>query len=544
VGRKAIVKCLKRARKEGFMKHMKKVITLLLAVVMTLAMSSVAFAATGDKIDPAEDTITATNVKAGDSVSYYQLVEWKDNNWNLTTLGQKVGIPVAQLVDGITEAEATKIAEALATETATGSMTAGTPATTFTATSVAAGLYYLKAVPAADNMDTVYNPAFVSADYFEGGNTVDFSSKIGNSTVMKKTGVPFDKEVDGDEKYIDTKPGDIIPFKVTTTIPSYGTSFKDPKFEINDVLSEGLTLEGNVSVKYGTHAAVTATNDDVEITKTASGYTVKFSKEYLTGLNGETPAVEITYSAKVTTDAPKNVNALDNTATLKFSNTPTTTKDKSDKTRHYTFSIDGGLLGGGSEVTKELIKSGTDKNGQPITTETVYYNEKKAAPLSGAGFTLYSDAACKTVVKEEVDSTADGRITFNGLDAGTYYLKETTVPNGYIGDTRVFTVTITPTYGTGENADLLLSYDITITAPASGSLSAYSGGATFEMNNAGGVTVSSKPGTDTSFINNTQGAELPSTGGIGTVIFYVLGSLLVVGCGIVLISKRRMNSTK
>ena len=522
------------------MKKMRKLIAVVLAVMTVMVFSVPAMAATGDMMSTPENTITATNVKAGDSVNYYQLVEWKNNNWNLTALGTTAGVPVANLVDGITEAEATTIAKNLASATATGSMTAGDPATTFTASPVAAGLYYLKAIPADNNKDTVYNPAFVSADYYEGGNTVDFSSTIGNSTVVKSSSVPFDKEVTSADKYVDTKPGDVIPFKVTTTIPSYGTSFEHPKFEINDALSEGLQIEGNVTVKYGDQT-VTASNNDVTITKRTDGYKVEFSETYLTGLNGATPDVEITYSAKVTTAAPANVNPMDNTATLTFSNTPTTTKDKTDKTRHYTFSIDGSLLGGGSEVTKELVKSGTDKDGQPITEEKEYYNEKEAAPLAGAGFTLYSDSGCTQVVKEEVNSSTDGYITFNGLDAGTYYLKETTVPAGYIGDTRVFTVTITPTYDTDE-PDLLVKYEITISAQAAGTLPAYSGGATFQMNNSGGVTVSSKPGTDTSFINNTQGSELPSTGGIGTTIFYILGALLVVGCGIILIARRRMSA--
>jgi len=524
------------------MKSFKRTLTVVLAVAVMFALSSIAaFAAAGDKLDTAENTITATGVTAGDSVSYYQLVEWKDGNWALTTLGTTTGVSLANLIDGINETEATTIANALASATATGSMTAGDPATTFTASPVDAGLYYLKAVPSADNKDTVYNPAFVSADYFEGGNEISFNSTFGNSTVIKKSSVSLDKDVVGNDKFIDTKPGDVIPFKVTTTIPSYGTSFEHPKFEITDVLSEGLKLkQDTVSVKYGDNTA-TATNDDVEITKSDLGYTVKFKEAYLTGLNGATPNVEITYSAEVTTAASENVNPMDNTATLTFSNTPTTTKDKTDKTRHYTFSINGGLLGSDNDVTKELIKSGTDANGDPITEETTYYNDRKAAPLSGAGFTLYSDAACTQVLKT-ANSGTDGRITFNGLDAGKYYLKETSVPSGYVGDTRVFTVKITPTYSETE-PDLLVSYKIEIDALAENGLPAVDGEATFTMTNDGGTTVtSSSAGTDTTFINNTQGKGLPTTGGMGTKIFTIVGIILIVGAAVLLIARRRMRT--
>ena len=125
-----------------------------------------------------DGTIEATNVTAGDSVDYYQLVEWDTSlaNWKLTTLGSSCGVTLDELINGITETESATIATNLANAAATGNMTASDPATTFTA-SVAPGLYYLKATPAATNKDVIYNPAFVSSDYYEGGNTVDFYQK-------------------------------------------------------------------------------------------------------------------------------------------------------------------------------------------------------------------------------------------------------------------------------------------------------------------------------------------------------------------------------
>ena len=184
--------------------------SMVVALSMMMAMSITSFAAAGDMMSTPENTITATDVTKGDSVSYIQLVEWKDGNWALTTVGESCGISLADLKDGISEAEAATIAEKV---TAAGTpMTADTAGTTFTATPVAAGLYYLKAVPAADNKDTVYNPAFVSADYYEGGNTISFSSSYADSAVVKKSSVPFDKEVTGADKFVDTKPGDIIHF--------------------------------------------------------------------------------------------------------------------------------------------------------------------------------------------------------------------------------------------------------------------------------------------------------------------------------------------
>jgi len=516
---------------------------LALAGALVVAMAVPAMAAPGDFTGTAETTITAKDVVAGDSVNYIQLVEWDatTSDWKLTTDGTSCGVSLANLVDGISEEEAGTIATNV---TATGTaMTAGDPATTFTAT-VNPGLYYLKAIPATGNKDTLYNPAFVSADYYDGGNEISFGSTYEDSTVVKKSTVPFDKEVNStSDTFKDVKPGDTVPFKVTTTIPAFGSSFTNPKFSVTDVLSTGLELEGNVSVQYGENT-VTASNADVTITPNSdkSGYTVEFSKGYLTGLNGATPNVEITYSAKVTTAGENNVTYMDNKATLTFSNTPSTNVSKDDITRHYTFAIDGSLLGQTGKEGSELIKTGTDANGNILTENKKTYHGTEVSALNGATFKLVGTGALEGVEKT-AQSDGNGRINFDGLDAGTYKLTEESAPAGFVKDTREFTVTITPTYSTDPaTPDLLVSYEITITAPASGNTPAYNGGATFNMTNDGGVTVTSSEESASNFINNTQGAELPSTGGMGTTIFYIIGIILVVGAGVVLVSRRKMRA--
>lgn len=517
------------------MKKLSKVLVLVLSAIMVLAMSTSVFAAVGDFTGTAETTISATDVTEGDSVSYFQLVEWDSTNtdWKLTTLGESCGVTLQNLVDGITEAEATTIANNVSgTGTA---MTPDSAGTTFTAT-VAPGLYYLKATPGTDNKDTVYNPAFVSADYYEGGNVISFSSKYDNSSVMKKSSVPFDKDVVGADKYIDTKPGDVIPYIIKATIPSYGTSFTNPKFEITDTLSAGLELQTPISVKYG-NTTVQATNDDVTITPNGtSGFTVSFKKDYLTGLAGDTPDVEIKYSAKVTTAATDNVTYMDNKAKLTFSNSPTTTKDQEDITRHYTFSIDANLNGGnhGNERTRELIKVGV-KNGETVTAFTSWVEGQSWTtykPLAGAEFKLAGNGIEKTYTTLD-----NGYITFNGLEAGTYTLTETKAPDGYIKDNTSHTVVITPTYSASE-PDVLVSYIVTI----DGQDSKYT---ITNMNDTVATVETTVDNTSMTVpIANTEGAELPSTGGIGTTIFYILGSLLVIGCGIVLISRKRMENNK
>ncbi len=407
----------------------------------------------------------------------------------------------------------------------------------WTATGVAAGLYYVKATPADDNKDTVYNPAFVSADYKEGGNTVDFSTAYTDSTVVKSSSVPFDKVVNSTDKYVDVKVGDVIPFKVTTTIPSYGKQFTNPQFKVEDTLSAGLKLKGNVTVKYGTKST-TETNDDVTITTSDSGYTVEFSATYLTGLNGATPAVEITYSAEVTTEATNNVTYMDNKAKLTFSNTPTTTKDKEDITRHYTFSIDANMNGQdhGGEKSRELIKIGVDENGDTITKFTSWVEGKQwteETPLAGATFKLVGTGDLSGVEKT-AESTAEGYISFNGLDAGTYTLTETAAPAGYVKDSKEHTVVITPKYKTGT--DELESYTVTV----DGSTSTYT--ITNRSDEAATIeTTVDKTSTTFPFVN-VKGTALPSTGGMGTKILYTIGGLMVVAGGVFLAAKKRMST--
>ena len=274
----------------------------------------------GDFNSTPENAISVSNVTAGDAVAYYHLLKWDPEeayDREATTSGRLpasatsygwvfaseaietaltatgVGLTIEDLVDGISEAEATKIANAVGSMSATGSMEQGAVDAdgnaTYSKTSVEPGLYYVKITPASTNKDWVYNPVFVSADYFEGNNTIAVSetSKIGSSAVAKKSPVPFEKEVTGTDLFNDVKIGDVIPYKITTQIPSYGTTFTNPKFTITDVLSDGLTLEGDVTVKYGS-TTTTASNDDVTITKgtPSNGYTVDFKSTYLTGLNG------------------------------------------------------------------------------------------------------------------------------------------------------------------------------------------------------------------------------------------------------------------
>lgn len=155
---------------------------------------------------------------------------------------------------------------------------------------------------------------------------------------------------------------------------------------------------------------------------------------------------------------------------------------------------------------------------------TKYHDEDKPGnELEGAGFRLYSDEACNNEIKlkknndgtyspyfgtdagDEMFSDEHGQFNVKGLDAGTYYLKETNPPTGYIACPMI-TVTIKANH-TKDRVDL-----------SGSNLST-----TFVNKKAGGIT-------------------LPSTGGIGTTIFYVVGGGLMVAAIVLLVTKKRMEN--
>lgn len=563
------------------MKHLKKLGGVLLALVMVMALAAPAFAAVitpesglegefggGSTLTTPEDKIHATNVTAGDTVNYYQLVEWDSANrtWKLTaTHGAAISaapysITLDDLLDGINEEEAGKIATALAGTTADGAMTPDSTGGTNYSAPVTPGLYYLKAIPGADNTTTIYNPAFVSADYHQDNNTVDFGTAFEGTAVLKKSGLTFDKTVDSLNpiEFVDVKPGDVIPYKITTKIPAYGPEFTNAEFKVSDTLTN-LALGDVISVTYGT--TTTAVSDsNVTITKVDNTFTVAFTEQYL--LNADRGAVDvtITYSGKVPDDAPFNVNYMNNTATLTYTSKPNgDSATKKDTTNHYNFTIDGSLAGSSTENLFEIYKTGVDANGNEIMSGEYHIGSDTVVNnmLAGATFTLtpYKDADGNEItnpVALTATSGPDGRITFKGLEEGIYKLEETAAPNGYVKDGTTYYVKIDAKYtkdpvknGSDENiADMLDDYTIGIYSDEACSSDKLIGSATydFEITNQGPTSTKITDAGNKLNIVNKQGTELPSTGGIGTTLFYVVGGVLVVGAVVLLITKRRASA--
>ena len=134
-------------------------------------------------------------------------------------------------------------------------------------------------------------------------------------------------------------------------------------------------------------------------------------------------------------------------------------------------------------------------------------------------------------IKAQAFVDADGQVVFTGLGVGNYKLSEVTVPDGY-NKLNDITFTITWSKETGFRVTNVKELDKDGIEVANSSITISV--ADIGENGEGVGTVIS------STIPNNKGTLLPSTGGIGTTIFYVVGGILVIGAGILLITKKRM----
>ena len=598
------------------MKNMKKLIALLLAMTMVLSMGISAMAAQGEQT--LDTSISVSGLEEGDTVEFYQVLKFdetaaKTGGWAAATGFtltqaeiQKIlaldadGKPVtitdankdqygisAELAAKIANMAKTLSAKYTETANASGVATHNTPE---------AGLYLGLISPAKTGF--IYNPVFMGADYKD-NSTDDVKAVITKSyspaSMAKKVNIPLEKTAEDKTRTIDQNKqetisaGDDIVFTVKTTIPKFAENYTKPIFKVSDTLSTGLKLDQNSIKVYKDSVAdanlLPATSYDAPTT-TDTSFALNFKQDYIKGLT-DNQVIYITYEAKLTSDAEFSVNPDDNTVTVNYSNKHTDEEGHGlikDKTNHYTFDIDGNLLGEAEDSwkTTEVIKVGVTADGKEITKTVVLHEgtDQKAGALEGAEFELYTDQACTTkytnsilTADKKIVSDATGRMTIQGeskpgirgLDAGVYYLKETKAPAGYIAAQDPVKIEIIPTitqHSTTEkvmidgvetevtyNYNQLDSYivkmngettaDYTITNQGDGTWKSdkrdiYTG--------ANGPIGSGQTGSATGKVVNTEGVQLPSTGGIGTTMFYVVGSVLVIGAAVLLISKKRMST--
>ena len=365
---------------------------------------------------------------------------------------------------------------------------------------------------------------------------------VGDAKVTVKAQAPtFEKKiVKADDSTVNgtsVNVGDPVKFRLTAKVPDMA-SFDKYTFTMHDTLSEGLTFnEKSVTVTVnGTQIVNNAgTSDKYTLTyPTAKGskdtFTIAFSETQLknlvnhTGGTGEEKDFGATIVVEYTATLNKKALTKDvetNKAYLEYTNDPSGngegTKTPEATVYVYDFDLtvdkfDGTNQTGENPDTSKKLKDAKFVLYRKVTTdgkekvEYYYWNEtdKKVDCVDN-------------VNKASVVTTNDkGAATFNGLAAGTYYLKETKAPDGYNTQKEDAKVEIKAVYNTD------------------GTLKADADGCKLKQDAEG------KHYYQVESIANKAGAVLPSTGGIGTTIFYVLGSILVLGAAVLLIVKKRM----
>ncbi len=252
-----------------------------------------------------------------------------------------------------------------------------------------------------------------------------------------------------------------------------------------------MTYNGDVAITVSEGTAPTAAQ--AVVATTATGFTVTFDNAYIAGLADNT-VITLKYSGTITSDA-LSVNPAKNKATLTSGDGNTY---DSEEVEVYNAKF---------TVTKQ------DGDEQPLpnagfvikNASGAYYKLNAATAATTASITWYTLANGETLEQAiaagkvtEYKSDAQGAVpAFTGLADGTYTLVESTVPNGY-NKAADSTFTIAAADYTAKNLE------------------------------------------QESTVVNQSGTELPSTGGIGTTIFYIIGAILVVGAGVVLVTRRRM----
>ena len=508
---------------------MKKLISLVLALALVLASCAVALA---------EDPSYTISVKSTDNHTYrvYQVLTGTLADANSKKLGNPVwGADAADntasvddfitsvTASGLTQHEISALVAAAANTTGNGRGTVDKDHPM----SVTPGYYVLVDVTEAANLQPGES---LSLSIVEVVRNVEVAAKNGTTTSDKTTGDVNDS-TGTSESNVDSADydiGDHIPYTLSATLPSNYADYVKYYLQFQDDMSAGLTLDtDSVKIYYGdddtTGTAITLT--------AATGTSYTGGQLYTYTINDVKTAapslvagnkIYIKYTATLNENAVITSAGNPNKSRVVFSRnpnwdgngTPDTDETPWDIVVVFTYKTvinkvdqDNKPLTGADFRMDKFIK---DENG----TETYNNLTGRWVDVTTLGDQKHPSKTKESLTKDE-KTAENAKFTFAGLDDGYYRLVETATPSGYntIADIY-FTITANHTV---EGLQSLSGTD----------------GSTFTLT----PTVSeAKLEGD---IQNNQGTELPSTGGIGTTIFYILGGLLVIGAAVILVARRK-----
>ena len=507
------------------MRKVKKLLGLLLAAVMVLAMGVPTFAANEFTITAPdnEHTYEIYQVFTGDySEGILSNVKWGKNGTG--TPGAAVEQTVLNALTAVNSASDKAQLDViedyvkLDSDDAFGTVGKGSAQSL----TVPGGYYLIKDKDDSVSGNDSYTPYIVKV--------------VGNVTIAPKSDVPeFEKKVQDINDSTDTTVsdwqdtadhdiGDKVNFLLKGTVADNYDNYDTYKFVFHDQESAGLTFQSSsVVVKVG-DTKIDSSYYSVVTSELSDGCTCEIRFDDLKKIEDAEGNKLVYAGADITVEYQSvlNENAVigsagnPNTAHLEFSNNPNDEQ--------------GGETGTTPDDTVIVFTFKTIINKvKPVDGE-----EGKTEPLAGAAFKLEklikgTEGAEDTweLIKEFTADENTTKFEFSGLDDGQYRLTETATPDGYnTMSPNPFEFTITATHDdetltlTGLNGKVITGeVELTFAAnSADGSLSAN--------------------------VVNQKGSTLPETGGMGTTIFYVLGAILVLGAGGLLIARRHTDSDK
>lgn len=373
---------------------------------------------------------------------------------------------------------------------------------------------------------------------------------IKDETVSPKSSIPsvdktINDTIDGTySEHEDFDINDTAYYKWTGKLPSNLKDYETYYYKFYDTLPTGIEyvqfeqiyLEGHDgNVVHSFYDAKTSTQMPAGIKATINGKNVELEFEDLWTLYPSilpTHKIIVKYSARVTRDA-LIAEPMTNSVYVEFSNDPNAEgegskgKTPEDVAHAFTFQINVDKYDAdnkekkleGAEfklyyertendkivkyyaqvITEEMIAAGTIINGTAVDADDL-----------GVVYGWTTDENVASVL----DTDSKGAISLRGLDEGIYYLRETKAPAGYNLMETPVKIEIIPVYTeSGDEVSVTVNYKVD----------------------------DIEQDSNTVGVRNSSGSTLPVTGGIGTVIFYVLGTVLVLGAVVLLIAKKRMN---
>ena len=495
------------------MKHAKKLASLLMALVMVLGMS-VGTTVTAFAANTNSHTITITNDKSGHTYTAYQVFAGDISDGKLTNIVWGSGVNGADVLADLVKLEPYKDCKS-AEDVADVLVSFGDDSAQLDAFAKVVGTHLTTVAGTSTQTASPYTISVTGDGYYfvkDSGTigTDDAATKyilkvVGDVTVKAKAETPaIDKVIvnadsanGGEGKGTAQDVGSVVNFKLTSKVPAMD-GYDTYTYIVNDTMSAGLTFNNDVAVTIGGDPYT-----DFTVAQNGQSFTITFNNFIRQKANAG-KAIVITYSATI------NENALTtdketNTVNLEYSNNPNDSESKGETPESIVYVYDFDIV--------------IDKYTGDEATGTRLAGAKFVLKNASGKYYYYNESAKKVEWKDalseatEVTTDQSGAAKFQGLDSGTYYLHETEAPAGYNLLKEDVTVTITATYGD----------DGQITSSSA------------TLANNGQYQQVQK-------IENKSGATLPSTGGMGTTLLYIIGAILVVGAGVLLVARRRMHS--